>query len=188
VARVTVRVPPEALQPALRPVGQQTPAASPPPPSRQSSSGAKYLLYGGGMLLVLVLVILLVNDRRHLKQEVNKLSSTTQADNKTQNDGQKYQEEVSKLIEVPAGVTPLANIPSQDDLAKLQSDNPIYKNVQAGDVFLIYTLEDKSLFLVVFRPTTHKIVLATAGSQQSTPAPAATQPVTPKTVTPTKTR
>jgi hypothetical protein len=188
VARVTVRVPPEALQPAARPAVVQQPPASSPPPSRQPSSATKYLLYGGGVLLVLVLVILLVNDRRHLKQEVNKLSSTTQADNKDQNEGQKYQEEVSKLIEVPQGVTPLANTPSQDDLAKLQADNPIYKTVQAGDVFLIYTLEDKSLFLVVFRPTTHKIVLATAGSQQSAAAPAATQPTTPQTVTPTKTR
>lgn len=121
---------------------------------------AKKLLYVAGALIIVGLLFVLINDRNHLQSELKKESSQTQSGD------QKYQAEVAKLVEVPAGVTPQVKMPSNSDLAKLVSQNSLYKDAKNGDVFLVYTNPDKSIFLVIYRPGNHKVVLAILDTSQ----------------------
>lgn len=161
MARVSVKVPLESLQQPAQPVVAQQAAAA-PAPAKQSNK--QWLVYGGVALLVIALLAVFINDRRHLKQEVTKLSTNQTTTTGAQDAAAKYGPEVANAVTVPTGITPIANTPSEADLTKLKADNPIYSNAQAGDVFMIYTQPDKTLFLVVYRPGTKKVVLATVGS------------------------
>lgn len=119
---------------------------------------AKKLLYIGGALVIVILLLVLINDRNHLKSELKKESSTTQ------NDTQKYQSEVAALAEVPVGITPKSQILTDTALQQLASKDTAFKNAQSGDVVLVYDKTDNTRYVVIYRPTTKKIVLATAAT------------------------
>lgn len=158
MARVQVQVPVEPKQ-ADRQVPESHVVTVP-------RIGSRKALYIGGVLLVIIVLGVLINDRNNLKNELKKESSS-----QAQNDNQKFQNEVAKLVHVPAGVTPTVKTPTSDELTKLINQNALYKNAKADDVFLVYNNPDKSIFLVIYRSSTHKIVLAVLDtSQQSNQA------------------
>ena len=142
------------------------PAPQPPAPVKTPISQQKMLTIAVVALVVIVLVVIvmLLKDRNHLQQQVNQLS-TTQTNSGS--DTQKYQAAVNKLVETPSGVTPTVKTPSADEIAQLSKNNVLYKDTKAGDVFLLYTNPDKSLYLVIYRPSTGKILLATQASQDT---------------------
>lgn len=169
MARVRVQVPvdqAEAQQPAPE-VPQPIAPQSAPVQPRQFIT-PKNLKLAGVLILAAAVVFLLfslMHQKKVLKQEVDKLSttqSTSQAD-------AKYQQNVAKVVEVPAGITPQTKTPTDAELSQLSKDNPIYKSTKSGDVFLVYTNPDKSLYVVIYRPSTGKVILATAGSQPAAP-------------------
>lgn len=200
MARVSVQVPieqsePEAEAQNYEPINDAnyqsvsnqatpSPAAQPVYAPRPSLVTGKRLTLAGFVVLVIIVFAFMVvlKDRNQLKQQVKQ--AATQASTPA-NDALKYKEAVSKLVDVPSDVTPLANTPPEAEITKLKSENPIYANVKTGDVFVIYTLTDKSLFLVVYRPGVNKIILATAGNQaSSTSTPTGSQPTAPSATKP----
>lgn len=126
---------------------------------------AKKLLYIGGALVVMVLLFVLINDRNHLKSELKKESSTTQ------NDTQKYQNEVATLVEVPAGITPKSQTLTDTALQQLAAKDAAFKNAQAGDVVLVYDKTDNTRYVVIYRPSSKKVVLATAATVTTSTQP-----------------
>lgn len=160
------------------------PAAQPVYAPRPSLITGKRMTIAGFVVLVIIVFAFMavLKDRNHLKQQVKQAATqpTTPA-----SDALKYKQAVGKLVDVPSDVTPVANTPSEADITKLKTENPIYANVKTGDVFVIYTLTDKSLFLVVYRPGVDKIILATAGNQSSsTSTPTGSQSTTPSSPKP----
>lgn len=181
MARVMVKIPDET---DTKPVSDVQAPAAPQPPVSPDPGGVKprvsknNLIIGTVTVVVIIVIFMFLslnNDKKHLKDEVNKLSSS-QASTTPQNDALKYQDEISKIVDVPQGITPAAKILSDTEINQLSKDNPIYKSAKNGDAFLLYTYPDKSLFLVVYRPSTHKVVLATLGSQQTSTTPTKTTP------------
>lgn len=140
-----------------------------PTPNTVGQHASKRTLYIGVGLGVVILFFLisLVNDRNQLKQEVEKLS--TSQGTQTQSN-QKVVDDVAKLVDVPAGITPAVKTPSGSEIAQLSKDNSLYKSAKAGDAFLLYTEQDSSLFLVIYRPSESKVVLAAPANvgQQTT--------------------
>ncbi|MBA3758418.1 hypothetical protein H0X10_02190 [Candidatus Saccharibacteria bacterium] len=124
----------------------------------------------GAIVLVLLAVILLLfslmNQKKDLEKKVDKLSSGQNS----QDDTQKYQDDVSKIVDVPSEITPVVSTPDDAKISQLSKDNSLYKDAKSGDVFLLYTNPDKSLYLVIYRPSIGKVILALSQvSQQSTP-------------------
>lgn len=161
-------------EPIEEPVAQQQTEVVAPAqePSRRAVNFlSRKNIISGAIVVVALLVIFmlfsLMQDKNKLKSEVNKLSNgqTSAASNE-----EKYQTEVAKLIEVPEGVKPQVKTPTEAEITQLVAGNPIYKNTKTGDAFLIYTYPDKSIFVVIYRPSTNKVILATLGSQPSVPA------------------
>lgn len=142
--------------------------------SSQSSTQTNRLmtknnLLVGGAVVIVILVGLLINDRNHLKNELKKESSSQN----TQTDAQKYQEAVSKLVEVPGGVIPSVSVLTEETIKQLPKDSILQSSAKVGDAILLYKQSDSYSFVVIYRPSGDKVVLATASSSQ---APAATKP------------
>jgi hypothetical protein len=162
VARIKVGVPVEPMMSR-----SSMPVASQPAPRKKNFAAAGLLIAAA---FIAFLVFSLVQDRNNLKQQVTKLSSGPT----TQSDGQKLNADVAKLIEVPQGVVPVVKTPSAADIEQLAKENDLYKNARAGDAFLLYAQADSSLFLVIYRPSTNKVILAapaSVGQASQTTAP-----------------
>lgn len=168
MARVRVQVPvgqPEQpQQPEVQADGSQIPG----PRARQLFTRSN-LVIAGVVFVVVIVMFSLLSDRKKLEDKVNKLS-TTQATT-PQNDAQKYQDAVSKLVEVPSAVTPTVKVPTQDEITSLSKDNGLYSTAKVGDVFLVYINQDKSLFLVIYRPSDSKVILAAQATTSQTAKP-----------------
>lgn len=128
----------------------------------------KKVLYVGGAIAIAILLFVLIQDRNNLKNELSKGST------QTQNDVQKYQSEVASLVEVPAGITPKAQPLTDTALEQLATKDIAFKNAQAGDVVLVYEKTDNTRFIVIYRPSSKKVILATAATTPT--APIKTQP------------
>ncbi len=150
MARVRVQVPAQPQQPA--PSTDQSHQVALP------QINAKKAIVIIGTIGVIIFMWLLISDRNHLKHELAQGST-----NQSQNDTQKYQSAVADLVETPNGVTPVVSTPTQDKLTQLISENALYKNTKAGDVFLYYKNSDNSALVVVYRPASHKVVLVIQG-------------------------
>ncbi len=120
-------------------------------------------------LLILVVVLFLgflLNDRRQLRNEVEKLS-TTQA--KTDTEAEDLKREVGQLIELPADEIP--TIATVQDATKVQGQE-FFASTQNGDKVLIFTKAGKA---ILYRPSTKKIIevaplnLNNDGTQNKTP-------------------
>lgn len=116
-----------------------------------------------GALILLLLVIAIANRETADTPNVGEQKSG-------QTEAQKYEAELSKLVDLPLGKTPTFS--TVDDAPKLAAKSPtLFKNAQNGDVFLVYINEDKSGKVVLYRPSTKKIILFVDGvdlGQQST--------------------
>lgn len=119
------------------------------------------IIAGAVILLVLILLGMLLNDRKQLKDQVNKLA-TNQRATVPQNDAEKYQEEIGKIVDTPTGLIP-SLIPVKD-AKSLAADNPFFKNAQDGDVVLLYVLPDKSVRAILYRPSVKKVIEATSSA------------------------
>lgn len=170
MARVRVQVPVEPDMVKPEPPQSEIQSSNPSSGTRRQLLTRNNILVGIVLLAVVIFIFNLLSDRKKLEDKVNKLS-TNQSSN-PQNDAQKYQDAVSKLVEVPNGSMPAVKIPTQDEITSLSKDNSLYNTAKPGDVFLIYTNQDKSLFLVIYRPSSGKVILAAQASQQSTATPA----------------
>ncbi len=162
MARVRVQVPVDQLPASHQPHAALHEHAHPQPllTKNRLAVGVAVLF-----LIVVVLLVSVMNDRNKLKQQVDNLATPGQAAN-TDQTAQRYNEEVGKLVEVPSGVSPAVKTPTQAELEQLKKGNSLYNSAQVGDAFLIYTKSDKSLFLVIYRPTSHKIILAAESRQE----------------------
>lgn len=110
---------------------------------------------------VLVFVVgLLISERNKLQEQVSVLSADTQGSDQDQ--AKKYHEDISKLIEVPAGQTP--TLVTVSDAKKAAENSPFFSNAQNGDVALFYVNEDKTYKAVLYRPTTKKIIEVASAS------------------------
>lgn len=124
-----------------------------------------------GIIVVIGFLISLLHDRSQLKNQVNQLSSQASGSDDTQ----KYQAAVTKLVEVPDGIVPTVKTPTDAELTQLKQD-PTYKDTKTGDVFLVYKNPDGSLYVVIYRPTVNKVVLATVGSSGTSNTQTKTKP------------
>lgn len=149
MARVRVEVPVEPKQQSAPETHQQITVPR---------INGKKLLFLVGALVVVGLIFVLINDRNHLKNELKKESSQTQSDT------QKYQNEVAELVEVPDGTTPKVQTLTDTAVQQLASKDAAFKSAQAGDVVLVYDKKDNTRFVVIYRPSSKKVILATAAS------------------------
>lgn len=165
MARVKVQVPIDQTA-APQTAAPEVLVQPPPAPRRQLITKNNVAIL---VVIVLVLGFLInqANDKKHLQNQLNKLS-TAQADN-PQTDTQKYNDAVSKLVSVPSGVNPDVRVLTQDTLNQLPKDNILYSSAKIGDVILLYKNTDNSLFIVIYRPSAQKIILATSGTQSNQP-------------------
>lgn len=170
MARVSIQVPVDP------PEEQQTTQVA---PNKRSPLTRKNLITGLVAILMLVVIFLLfslMNQKKELKQQVDKLSSGQAGTNQ---DNQKYQAEVGKLVAVPDGVVPTITTLTQDSIDQVLKQNPTLSAAKPNDAILIYTRQDKTFFLVIYRPSTQKIILAIEGSKTAATPPA--QEITPTT-------
>lgn len=160
---------PVIAEAALQTLASEPLPSNPAPQTTRRNLLTKTNLAIAGILLVVLFVLItlisLLNDRKHLKNEVTKLSSSQTTPAAT-NDAQKYQDAVSKLVEVPAGITPRIETPNDEKLNQLKQANSLYKDAKNGDIFLVYSNPDKSIFLVIYRQSNNKIVLAVLDTSQ----------------------
>lgn len=170
MARVRVQIPVD--QSTQQPITE---------PGNQPSSISRFMTkknliivgIAGLILLIIILITSLLNDRKQLKEQVNKLS--TNQSTGAQADNQKYQAEVAKIVNVPDGITPLIGTLTEDKIAQLSKDNSLYRDAEANDVFLLYNNTDKSRFLVIYRPSTKKIIQAVLDLTQQNTQPTSTK-------------
>lgn len=155
------------------------PTQAAPRAQRQPLDRNKVMLavVAGMFVVILIVLFSVLHQRNQLKSQVNELST---GQNSGTDDTQKYNALVSKIVDVPNGVTPQVRVLADSDISQLSADNTLYKSAKTGDVFLLYQKPDKNLFLIVYRPSSGKVVLATLGSSGTS---AATQPTTPTSVT-----
>ncbi len=106
------------------------------------------------ILLVVIGLIagfgILLNDRKHLKNEVSKLS---QSQTDAVDEAKQLNSDVAKLVELPNDEVP--TIGTVADVEKLKKQSVGFENAKTGDRLLIYT---RSQRIIVFRPATKKIV------------------------------
>lgn len=158
MARVKVQVPIDQPEQVLAaPPEPATPQSQAPRISPSLKRNFKLVAVVG---LAVILVFVLLNDRNQLKKQLKEQATTKTA--VPSNDAQKYQEEISKIVEVPIGQTP--SLISVKDAKSLAAENQFFKNAQDGDVVLLYVSQDKSVRAILFRPSTHKVVEATSNA------------------------
>lgn len=162
MARVRVQVPVDQTaehQPEFEPAGEHQ--HNTPVRLFNRNNAAIGLL----ILIVLIVVTSLLNDRKKLENKVNQLS-TSQGSN-AQTDTQKYQDAVSKLVEVPANITPAVSILTPDSIKQLPNESILQTSAKAGDVILLYKVNESNSFVVMYRPSNNRVVLATASTSNN---------------------
>ena len=146
---------------------------------------SKPLRKGPGKLVVLLTVlivgvlagglIIVMNDRSHLKNEVNKLSQPQQVDPNAEAkqqvdpnaEAKQLSTDVGKLIDIQTDETP--TIATVIDATKVKGQ-AFFANAQNGDKVLLYSKVGKA---VLYRPSTNKIIEIAPiniGSNQTSPA------------------
>ena len=159
MARVKVQVPIEQNEVEH---DQQYGSSRRSPRGYLSNRDKRKTLAAVAILAVIIIIAALLNNQRHLNQQISKLNSNQ---NSSTDQNQKYQDDVARLVNVPEGVKPQVKVPTDTELAQLVKENSIYKNTQSGDVFLVYTTSENNLFVVIYRPSSQKVILATQASQ-----------------------
>jgi cytoskeletal protein RodZ len=132
-----------------------------------------------GVLAVLILLIIAIANRERDTDSTN--SSQQQAANNSQDQGlsdaKKYEEEIGKIVDLPTDIIPTFS--RVNDAQKLSKSSPvIFKNAQNDDVFLVYINPDKTAKVVLYRPSTKKVITFidgvnlgdSRGSQGSSPS------------------
>lgn len=159
MARVRIKVPFEQIEEGNQPAPSSTSV------SEQSSgqlSGRKptgsvtlsrrtLLIASACFILILILAVRI--DRDGTDKTGNNSTSTTVSS--ADSEAQKYYDEVSKFIELPSNEKP--QILNVSDANKVKQDNMALADIEDGDKMLFFT---KSRKLVVYRPSTKKIVAA----------------------------
>lgn len=165
MARVRVQVPIDRLPPSQ-------PETSVEPIVNQH--GTKQLLNRTNVLVaaiavlalcLIIILFFLLHDRNQLKQQVSKLS-TTQNSN-PQADVLKYQTAVSKLVDVPTSVTPQVTVLTSDSINQLPKGSVLQTSAKVGDAVLLYKVNATNSFVVIYRPSNDKVIIATASTSTS---------------------
>lgn len=118
-----------------------------------------------GCLLVLFMVAVFIS-----KNDSNEIPQTLGTSDATQSDPERYYEAVSKFVELPTNDLPtVANV---SDAEKVRKDNVVLTDVKDGDKMLFFA---KSRKVVVYRPSSNKVVaVVTLTPQQNTSPPLTT--------------
>jgi uncharacterized protein HemX len=118
------------------------------------------------LIALAVGLVLILKDRNHLKNEVSKLSQSQQA---TADEATELNNEVGKLIQLPADEVP--TVATVIDAAKVKSQ-AFFASAQNGDKLLLYSKSGKA---ILYRPSTKKIIeVAPINLGNSQPQPGTT--------------
>ncbi len=118
-----------------------------------------------GCLLVLFTAAVFIS-----RSNSNEMPQTLGATDATRSESEKYYEAVSKFVELPLNELPtVANV---SDAEKVKKDNAVLADVRDGDKMLFFA---KSRKVVVYRPSSNKVVaVVTLTPQQNTSPPPTT--------------
>ena len=157
----------EVTPPYVNTTNTSAPAPAKPAKNKKKQNPAKILMILVMLLLVVAVAALayLYNKERNqvktLTVEVTRLSNPTEAAKQEIN---ALVTKIKTLIDLPANETP--TVATVSDVTKL-ANQPFFKNAQNGDRILIYTDAKK---IVLYRPSTNKVVDVSALTINNTPA------------------
>jgi cell division protein FtsL len=117
---------------------------------KRFSKTAKVNLKKVVAVLIAIGIILLIYGYLHTREELNKLSNATTAN---QNETQTLVNKVAKLVELPDNDVP--TIATVSNANKLKSQQ-FFERAENGDKVLIYS---KSGWAVLYRPSTNKVIV-----------------------------
>lgn len=163
MARVRVQVPVENpednhKQPAVE--HNSTSGHSAKTPHQQNSSSwltTKRVLIIIAAVVGLLFLTNLMKERNQLKEQVNNLSDTQMSDEAKKTAVLK---ELNKSVELPANETP--ELRTIEDATKFTQQNPSLADIKNGDMLLLF---QKSRKVVVYRPSTKKVVVVVTLSE-----------------------
>lgn len=115
----------------------------------------KTLLIVVGVLVVVSFILALIN-RQNIDESNNHQGDTSQSQG--QSEAKQYENEVRKVVDIPDGSPSVYR--KVDDAEKLVKSTPtIFKNAQNGDILMMYLNQDKTGKVVLYRPSTKKIIV-----------------------------
>lgn len=186
MARVKVKVPveepnePEAAKEVAAEGEEQEQAVShqgevqaPPPAAHRVVAIPKQLVYLLAVIVILLVALIVVSISRGDKGDNadSKQSSQQQSANDM---ATKYHDEVKDYLALPTD-KPL-EYADVKDAAKLKEKNPtVFKSAENGDVVLFYQNPDKSLQVVLYRPSIKKVITYIDGVNQNADPQSTTQ-------------
>jgi hypothetical protein len=149
-------------------------AYSPAPPSEVSAMtiptqgiflSKKTVMWSIGFLLIAAGLLVAYSNRERPVSPSGTLGTS-----QTPTEAEGYYQEISKYVEVPANETP--TVLNVSDAEAVKKDNAALSDIKNGDKLLFFT---KSRKLVVYRPSSKKVVAAVSLAAPTTNTPPSTR-------------